>query len=463
MLSSHSFNALLKTLEEPPPHVKFLLATTDPQKLPATILSRCLQFNLKNMPPEQIVGHLSNVLGQEAVGFEEPALWLLGRAAAGSMRDALSLTDQAIAFGSGSLSEADVRSMLGSVDLSFVYQLLEGLATGDPVALLATVSHMSEHAPDFEGGLDELISLLHRVAVAQVVPEAIENRWGDAEQIARIAGTITAEDAQLYYQIALNSKRDISLASDARSGFEMALLRMVAFRPVAVLDESLGAQDLQEAPLGLAADSAATNGTTKEVAAIVAPEVDPPVKKPHRAPVAAPAPKIAVPPPAAAELAAAAVTAIADDPDANPDVGPGDEPPAPSFQLAALQPEHWQGLLEKLGLVGMVYNIARHSELRTVTANQLHFVLDQDNASLFNSGHSDKIRHALEQYFGESLSVDIVEGELSRETPAMYQARLAQERQAQAVAAIETDPVLQKLINRFDGELDRASITPMDT
>src|SRR5210317_640903 len=166
MLSGHSFNALLKTLEEPPPHVKFILATTDPQKLPATILSRCLQFNLKNMPPEQIVGHLGTVLTQEMVNYEEPALWLLGRAANGSMRDALSLTDQAIGFGSGSLSESDVRSMLGTVDLSFVYQLLEAVAAGEPSAVLDIVSKMAEHAPDFESSLDELISLVHRVAIA---------------------------------------------------------------------------------------------------------------------------------------------------------------------------------------------------------------------------------------------------------------------------------------------------------
>jgi DNA polymerase-3 subunit gamma/tau len=457
MLSSHSFNALLKTLEEPPPHVKFLLATTDPQKLPATILSRCLQFNLKNMPPEQIVGHLSNVLGQESVDFEEPALWLLGRAAAGSMRDALSLTDQAIAFGSGRLSETDVRSMLGSVDLSFVYRLLEGLASGDPAGLLQTVEHMAEHAPDFEGALDELISLLHRVAVAQVVPEAIENRWGDAQQIASVASAITAEDAQLFYQIALNSKRDISLASDARSGFEMALLRMVAFRPAAVLDHSLRPEDIQALPSAPGSTNSAAVG-----AATVAPEVDPPVKKPRKAPVAAPAP-VAVVAPAAAELAPAAITALADAPDVDPESDAEQEQPPRGFELADLQPADWQGLLEKLGLVGMVYNIARHSELRRVAHGQLHFVLDPDNASLFNSGHSDKIRHALEQYFGESLSVDIAPGELQGETPAMQHDRLARERQIAAVAAIESDPVLQKLIVRFDGELDRASIMPVDS
>ncbi len=246
MLSNHSFNALLKTLEEPPPHVKFLLATTDPQKLPATVLSRCLQFNLKNMPPEQIVGHLGHVLEQEVVSFEEPALWLLGRAAAGSMRDALSLTDQAIAFGSGTVVEDDVRTMLGSVDLSFVYQLLQAITAGEPAAVLAAVAHMAEHAPDFEGSLDELLSLIHRVAMAQAVPDAIDNSWGDAERVSDLAGNMTAEDAQLFYQMALNGKRDLPLAPDARKGFEMIMLRMLAFRPLAVIDERIEAADLRE-------------------------------------------------------------------------------------------------------------------------------------------------------------------------------------------------------------------------
>ena len=239
MLSTHSFNALLKTLEEPPPHVKFLFATTDPQKLPATILSRCLQFNLKNMPPQQIAGHLQHVLQQEMVPFEEPALWLLGRAADGSMRDALSLTDQSIAFGSGQVNEEDVRTMLGSIDLSYVYQLLEAVASNDPPLVLQVIANMAEHAPDFEGSVVELISMIHRVTVAQIVPQAIDNSWGDAERVAQIANSISAEDAQLYYQLAINGKRDMTYAADPRSGFEMILLRMIAFRPTAVLDESL--------------------------------------------------------------------------------------------------------------------------------------------------------------------------------------------------------------------------------
>ena len=442
MLSGHSFNALLKTLEEPPPHVKFLLATTDPQKLPVTILSRCLQFNLKNMPPEQIVGHLRHVLGQEMISFEEPSLWLLGRAAAGSMRDALSLTDQAISFGSGKLNEDDVRSMLGSVELSFIYRLLETLAAGDPAGLLAVVAHMAEHAPDFEGSLDELISLLHRVAVAQVVPAAIDNSWGDAEQIAQLAAAMTAEDVQLFYQIALNGKRDIALASDPRSGFEMTLLRMVAFRPAAVIDDSLGAGDLLPASPG--------------AAQTVAREVDATAKKPEGAP-AAPQPPAAAPAPAPTPTPVPAAKAEILEA----------VPPVPPVALAAvaaveLTPANWHAVLERLGLGGIVYTIATHCELRHCSGDDAQFVLDTANAALFNKGHAGQIRTALEKYLARPLTVSIEPGDVLGETPAMRQARLRQERQQAAVATIEADPLLQQLIARFDGELDRASISPVD-
>ena len=417
MLSGHSFNALLKTLEEPPPHVKFLLATTDPQKLPATVLSRCLQFNLKNMPPQQIVDHLAAVLEQEQIAFEEPALWLLGRAAAGSMRDALSLTDQAIAFGAGRLSEVDVRSMLGTVDLSFVYQLLEAVSAAEPQAVLSVIAHMGEHAPDFVGSLDELLSLLHRVAVAQVVPDALDNRWGDAERVAHLAGVITAEDLQLFYQIALHGKRDIGLAPDPRDVFEMTALRMLAFRPVAAPEQGApGTAGRDGAPAPAAAGE---DGTC--------------AKKPRGEP------------PAVVVHTGAAATTGTD---------------APS--LAQLDSGNWPVLLDKLGLAGMVYSIASHCELRGVEGRALRFVLDRDNASLFNASHSDKLRLALENYFGEPVTVSVIPGQVRGETPAARRSRLQRERQQHAIAAIEGDPRLQALIARFDGELDRSSIVPTD-
>ncbi len=445
MLSGHSFNALLKTLEEPPPHVKFLLATTDPQKLPATVLSRCLQFNLKNMPPEQIAGHLARILGEEGVEFDEAALWLLGSAAAGSMRDALSLTDQAIAFGSGRVTEDDVRSMLGTVDRSFVYELLEAVAAGDAAGVLATIARMAELAPDFEGSLDELISLVHRVVVAQAVPEAIDKRWGDSERVAGIAGRVTAEDAQLFYQIAINGKRDLPLAVDPRSGFEMTLLRMVAFRPEPAGGRPVAAAESGSIPSAAGSAQGARSGKNADSRGAALAKAATPAA--HTRPPAEPGMAVE-----------RALTPIA------PPAGPVSESAREGFmELGDLTPASWHTLLEGLGLAGMVYNIARHSELREVRGAHLQFVLDADNSSLFNDDHARKIRLALENYFNRSLTVEIDLGEPVRETPAMRQARLSRERQQAAVASLEADPVLQNLITRFDGELDRSSITSAES
>jgi len=232
MLSTSSFNALLKTLEEPPPHVKFLLATTDPQKLPVTILSRCLQFNLKNMAPDKIVSHLQFVLGEESVPFDDASLWLIARSADGSMRDALSLTDQAIAFGSGVLREGDVRAMLGTIDHRLVFDLLDAIVAGEGKTTIDRVAAMAEFSPDYSGVLAEMISILHRVALAQVVPTAIDNSLGDQTQVHTLASKVRAEEVQLYYQIALTGRRDLPMSPNPREALEMCLLRMLAFRPV---------------------------------------------------------------------------------------------------------------------------------------------------------------------------------------------------------------------------------------
>ncbi|WP_341937860.1 DNA polymerase III subunit gamma/tau [Marinimicrobium sp. C2-29] len=236
MLSGHSFNALLKTLEEPPPHVKFLLATTDPHKLPVTILSRCLQFNLKNMNPERIVQHLQEILEKELVPFEESALWLLGRSADGSMRDAMSLADQAIAYGSGKITEAEVRTMLGTIDQRAIYEMVNALAAQDSKALLNAVEQMAEQAPDFAAALGEMLALLHRIAIAQALPEAADNSHGDRDKVLELAQQLAPEDVQLFYQTALLGRRDLPLAPDPRAGLEMVLLRMLAFKPQGLVE-----------------------------------------------------------------------------------------------------------------------------------------------------------------------------------------------------------------------------------
>ncbi len=231
MLSNHSFNALLKTLEEPPPHIKFLLATTDPQKLPVTILSRCLQFNLKNMSPDRIVEHLRHVLGEEGVPFDDAALWQLGRAAQGSMRDALSLADQGIAYGQNELRAADVTAMLGTIDRARIYRVVDALCSADAGRVLGEVAELAEFSPDYPALLDELISVLHRMAVVQAVPESLDSTIDARERIEELAARVTAEDLQLYYQIALIGRRDLPLNPEPRAGLEMVLLRMLAFQP----------------------------------------------------------------------------------------------------------------------------------------------------------------------------------------------------------------------------------------
>jgi DNA polymerase-3 subunit gamma/tau len=230
MLSQSSFNALLKTLEEPPEHVKFLFATTDPQKLPVTILSRCLQFNLKNMSPERIVGHLQNILGQEQVSFEDMALWALARAADGSMRDALSLTDQAIAYGNHSLTETGVSAMLGTVDQKKIYRILDCLISRNAAQMLQEISALAEFSPNYASVLATIAEILHRVAIEQAVPGACDNSMGDQEQVVAYARQLCAEDVQLFYQVALVSRKDLAITPDPKSGLEMALLRMLAFQ-----------------------------------------------------------------------------------------------------------------------------------------------------------------------------------------------------------------------------------------
>lgn len=238
MLSGHSFNALLKTLEEPPPHVKFLLATTDPQKLPVTILSRCLQFNLKALSAERVVAHLKTVLDTEAIDYDEAALWSLARAADGSMRDAMSITEQAISFGAGELKEAEVRDMLGSVDRDYVFRLLTSLAAGDAAMLLQEVEQIAEQSPDFNELLAELIIVLHRIAIAQVAPGVIDDSEGDKAQLLQLSQSLPAETVQLYYQIALIGRRDQNYVPDPRGGLEMTLLRMLTFKPETTLGGS---------------------------------------------------------------------------------------------------------------------------------------------------------------------------------------------------------------------------------
>ncbi|WP_035826122.1 DNA polymerase III subunit gamma/tau [Janthinobacterium sp. RA13] len=335
MLTNHAFNSMLKTLEEPPEHVKFILATTDPQKIPVTVLSRCLQFNLKQMPPGHIISHLDNILGQEGIAFEQPALRLLAQGAHGSMRDALSLTDQAIAYAAGEVTLDAVQGMLGALDQSYLVRLLDALAQQDGADLLAVADEMASRSLSYNGALQDLGTLLHRIALAQTVPAALPQDLPEYADIVRLAAAFDAEEVQLFYQIAVHGRNELGLAPDEYAGFTMTLLRMLAFRPgiggadgvpaaapTSVPGNRPAAVAAARAAAGASAPAAraATNSVASHAAvtppAVVAAaaasmarsEAPPPrAAAPAPAPVAAPAPA-AVPPPAAAPAAAAPAT-----------------------------------------------------------------------------------------------------------------------------------------------------------
>ncbi|WP_432472659.1 DNA polymerase III subunit gamma/tau [Amphritea sp. HPY] len=665
MLSTHSFNALLKTLEEPPPHVKFLLATTDPQKLPVTILSRCLQFNLKNMIPERIVDHLSHVLAAENISFEEPALWLLARSADGSMRDALSLTDQAIAFGAGEINEADVRAMLGTIDSRLVYRLVECLSQHDARTLLSAVEDLSRFSPDYNTVLGDMISLLHRIALAQVVPDAIDNGMGDREQVLQLAGSLRAEDVQLFYQTALVGRKDLPFVPDSREGLEMVLLRMLAFRPASVssapltplpeattatvshvvtqepgakpdgqaapesksgpqLESQLAGQSLQRPEVAQAevpqpkvsqetqlepepertpeALVEAVDETVVEtvignqaepVAAAISPALDSTVSQAEVVSPSSPAPaqvlsddqsppwqtdtapvagsSQVVEPVRAVEntvsengvsdtlvtqttvtqtaspqtiASASPQSSVATSPQMMSEMSEiqsapqdyddsytqtesypqeyapvkksetTDTPPwevadtavVPESQtvvtqsvvpsvtsrpvteqpveqvivdlgaqakvsnpaevlstdLGALEADQWVLLVDLIGITGMTYSIAANTSLESVSNGMLQFHYAPEQKALISEVHIERIRDAVAQYFDCGVEVEFNLGSFSRETPSQYRTRKRAERQVEAISSLEQDPVVQTLIERFDGQLDIASVEPID-
>ncbi|MBK8288134.1 MAG: DNA polymerase III subunit gamma/tau [Cellvibrionales bacterium] len=416
MLSTSSFNALLKTLEEPPAHVKFLLATTDPHKLPVTVLSRCLQFNLKNLAPEKIVEYLKTILDKEMIPFDDGALWLLARAADGSMRDALSLTDQSIAFGGEKVAENAVREMLGTMDRRLIHPIIDALIAGDTTALLAAVAQLAEQNPDYSGALDELLSLLHRIAIVQAVPASLDQSPDEKERLLQLAGDITAEDVQLYYQIGLNSQRDLPFAPDMRAGFEMALLRMLAFKPQGIID----------------------NGEKKKTGVIPKTGTTRPSPS-HPAPIQ-PEPIQAIPTP------------------------PAPSQPTPIAQPVGTPPvlttHSWPALWQRLPLAGVIRNTAAHCCLERVEGNNYHFTLDSEQAGLFDESHAVRLAETLGNFLNTACSVFITTGTPSHPTPHQAQQQKRAVQQSEAEAAFREDSHVIALLQQFDGEIVPDSITP---
>ena len=454
MLSNHSFNALLKTLEEPPPHAKFLLATTDPQKLPATILSRCLQFNLKNMVPEQIVEHLAQILSEESVAFDDGALQLLARGAEGSMRDALSLTDQAIAFGSGKLIEADVRDMLGTVDRGRVLDVVEAVVSGDATKLLEGVASIAEHAPDYGATLDELIGVFHQLTTLQLVPDSVDGVWSEAERMRDFAEQMSLEDTQLCYQFAINGRRDLPIVPDPRAALEMTLFRMMAFRPAPIDVAGQG---------GLTSESGPASKQAQSNEAPPGKKSRPPVE-----PVASP--QIETEPVVQVDdmLVASA------DPTDTPSIieplmeserNPKIEVSAPAMAGGRGEEdlptcENWPEFFESLGLVGVTQNIALHCELVAVAGRKLSFVLDENNASLFRERQVAALELAFEQVLEQSVEVEVVPGRVGSKTPQELRMRRLEERQRAAEEALQHDQLLAQFLGEYDATVVEGSIRP---
>jgi DNA polymerase III subunit gamma/tau len=440
MLSAHSFNALLKTLEEPPPHVKFLLATTDPQRLPVTVLSRCLQFNLKRLPAAMITAHLTDVMSREGLESEPAALQHLARAADGSMRDALSLLDQAIGYGGGRVCEADVRAMLGSIERGHAAVLLEAVAAADGQLLLERIEQLAQQAPDFGAALADLISLLQRVALAQVVPAAVEADDEDGGAVQRLAAAMSPEDVQLYYQIALHGRRDLPLAPDPRGGFEMVLLRMLAFRP--------GDATPAAGPEPASSAAAASAGVRAALGSGAPPAAAP--ARPRSAPTLPPAPPPAPAAPAVREPANAA---------------PAPEPAAaaPAGRAGALPPQvPWSEVVAGLGIRGAAHQLAVNCAVAGLEGDDLRLVLDPGCAQLRSRNLEERLQQAVQQYCGRALRLSITCGVPPAETPAQERSRRAADRRQAAVAAIDADPGVSALRERFNARVQPESIQPVD-
>ena len=417
MLSNSAFNAMLKTLEEPPEHVKFILATTDPQKIPVTVLSRCLQFNLKQMPAMAISAHLAHILQAEGLPHEASALSLIARSAAGSMRDALSLLDQAIAHGAGKVDESQVRTMLGTVDQDFLFGILDALVAGDAAAMLSVATDLSVRSLSFSATLQDLAGLLTRIQIVQCVPMTLDEDDPDRARLLALCSALTPEFVQLAYQIVCHGRNELSSAPDEYAGFVMTLLRLHAFRPSSVADV---------------------------IASIPSRPVRP-AEKP--APTAQPvAQTISQPQPDRATEAAPATTT-------------NSEIRQKSGLTAAAT--DWRDIVANLNLSGLARELAQHCELRRLGENDCLLRLPPTHGHLQMKPSPDRLQQALSDYFGRPILLRFELADVEAETPAASAGRERQARQDKAVAAIEQDSFVRDVIEVFDASLIDSSIKPI--
>jgi len=421
MLSNHSFNALLKTLEEPPPHVKFLLATTDPQRLPVTILSRCLQFNLKRLPIPLIQKHLEDILNKEQISFEIPALLQIANAADGSMRDALSLTDQAIAYCAGDIKDSDVGSMLGTIDQHFVYDILLALAKNDIHNALQQVEKIAELAADFDSVLVDMLSVLHHLALAKLAPNNVTERVKYQSAFNRLTQQFGAEDIQLFYQIALNGRRDLALAPNTQLGFEMTILRMLAFKPANMLDTSTPAPASTSTT---AKHSSVANVTQDLQSNKTESQHNNSIKKTTPAPV--------------------------------------DEKPkthTASFNNTALD---WEKLVSNIKLKGITQQLAKHCALKNKSDNKITLEIAELHKQLLNKNRQAEIERALQNELNSNVSLEIITSANPGDTPAVIEEKRQVNKLNSARQEIENDQTVKSIVDTFDAEINIDSIEPLD-
>jgi len=416
MLSKPAFNSMLKTLEEPPEHVKFVLATTDPQKIPVTVLSRCLQFNLKPLSATLIAARVTHILGAEGIAYDESAVALIARAAQGSVRDALSLLDQAIAFGAGEVRESVVRAMLGAVDSDHVYRIIDALIARDGAALLAESAALGQRGLAFTTALDDLASLFHRTAVAQIVPSAAA-QFDDAAKIDEYAKRFTPESVQLAYQICTQGRADLALAPDEETGFSMTLLRLLAFEPASAAESPKSVPS--KPSTGAKSGDRASQSVDSNVAALRAP--------------------------ARAETRTADTSSRgADDGVAIPD-----------------DAAHWPAFVASLKLSGMAAQIAAQSELKSLEGNALTLALPASHKHLADKAYADKLKSALESATGRKLLLAFEVGEATDTSLAAKERKLRADAKAQGEQAFRDEPFVRDLLSRFDARIKSDTVTPL--
>ena len=407
MLSRHAFNSMLKTLEEPPEHVKFILATTDPQRLPVTVLSRCLQFNLKSLPPQALAGHLKRVLEAEAIPYEEAALALLARAAAGSVRDSLSLADQAIAFGSGKVTAAQVADMLGAVGGELVWPLIEAIAAGDGAAALGEVERITQRGLSCDQALQDLAGILHRVAMAQHGAQLAQDE-PDAGRIAALAARLDAGRVQVMYQVAVLGRRDLALAPDEVAGFGMAVMRMLSFGVASPADAR--PERAAQAPAMPSRPPAATPSATSDGGAPAPVEMA--VREPARP------------------------------------AGP------PSFE------GDWAAFVERQNLTGMAGLLARYGELDAFEGNHLQLLVAEPHRMYAEKPYQDKLKAELAPRFGPGFRLTVRVGDTKGRSVAAVRGVEEQKKLEGAAAALESDPFVRDLVEGMGAQVIASSIRP---